>query len=659
MVNSDKLKTLVDWFKTHEIQWDQELIEIRSNNDGYGIYARKDIPKKKRVVKIPKEAVLSAKSTGIANVLDDEGIDGGCSLAISVMYEISQGTDSPWYGYLQALPAGEDLPIFWSDEDKAWLKGTEMDDAVHNDLNDLKEDYEEIVQPLMAKHTYIFTPQIVKEFFSFEKFCKISTLISSRSFEVDAYHENGMVPFADLFNHRSGNEHVHFETDFEVCDACGALEYCEHQFLEDLELGSENGKEGEHDEHWSDVDEEDEDDEEAEDNSDEEVLEDEDEEDEEDNGPLKDLEELEAKGINIWEGDNEEPTKDTCDMVLDRAVKKGEELFNTYGDHPNIVLLSKYGFCHDDNKNDYVSVTEDSIIDACLIVTKDQLVSEGAKGDDEALEMLAIERTRPRWEFFLNNESILCPKEDDEEEEDDFEEDDDHEHGGGCCGDDHMDHDGHGHGHGHSHGHQHGGKEGESSHGHKHDHAGGCCGDEDEEEEEEEEHEHEHGGGCCGGDDDGEGTKSRPYFMNEEGLYEDSLMCLLHIMFVSEEIFATFENVEEALKYFETLAEEGQGRGKKTKKTGQINQAKQRVYQVCKLLSEQRREEYSENGVITTVEEDIKAREKTENIRHRYALTCRISEKQILNKSIAYYEAAEQSASTSEPAKKKSKKGRK
>ncbi|KAI9033684.1 hypothetical protein CLU79DRAFT_801776 [Phycomyces nitens] len=555
------------------------------------------------------------------------------------MYEISQGEDSPWYGYLQALPAGEDLPIFWSDEDKAWLKGTEMDDAVHNDLNDLKEDYEEIVKPLMAKYTYIFTPKVVEEFFSFDKFCKISTLISSRSFEVDAYHENAMVPFADLFNHRSGNEHVHFETDFDVCDACGALEYCEHQFFEDLENGSEDGDE-KHDEHWSDVEDEDE-----EINSDEELHSDEENmEEEEEDDILKDFEELEAKGINIWEGDNEEPTKDTCDMVLDRAVKKGEELFNTYGDHPNIVLLSKYGFCHDDNKNDYVSVTEDSIIDACLIVTKDQLVSEGIKGDDETLEKLAIERTRPRWEFFLNNESILCPKEDDEDEEDDFEDDEhDHEHSGGCCGDetDHHHEEGESsHGHGHSHG---------------HDHEGGCCGDEDDEEEDEE-HEHEHGGGCCGGDD--EGTKSRPYFMNEEGLYEDSLMCLLHIMFVSPEIFATFENVEEALKYFETLAEEGQTRNKKSKKSSQINQAKQRVYQVCKLLSEQRLEEYPENGVITTVKEDIKAREKTDNIRHRYALTCRISEKQILNKSIAYYEAAEQSATSQEPVKKKSKKGK-
>lgn len=86
------------------------------------------------VVKIPKDAILSIKTTGIANILEDESLEGGCSLALALMYEISQKTESPWYGYLQALPIHEDLPIFWSDEEKSLFKGTEMEHAVYNDL---------------------------------------------------------------------------------------------------------------------------------------------------------------------------------------------------------------------------------------------------------------------------------------------------------------------------------------------------------------------------------------------------------------------------------------------------------------------------------------------------------------------------------------------
>lgn len=51
------------------------------------------------------------------------------------MYEIAQGEQSPWYGYLQALPdQGEDLPIFWEEEEKELFNGTEMESAVRNDL---------------------------------------------------------------------------------------------------------------------------------------------------------------------------------------------------------------------------------------------------------------------------------------------------------------------------------------------------------------------------------------------------------------------------------------------------------------------------------------------------------------------------------------------
>ena len=62
-------------------------------------------------------------------------MEGGCPLALAVLYEIAQGEKSPWYGYLQALPEqGEDLPIFWEEQEKDWFHGTEMESAVHNDL---------------------------------------------------------------------------------------------------------------------------------------------------------------------------------------------------------------------------------------------------------------------------------------------------------------------------------------------------------------------------------------------------------------------------------------------------------------------------------------------------------------------------------------------
>ncbi|KAI8340528.1 hypothetical protein BC941DRAFT_222226 [Chlamydoabsidia padenii] len=506
------------------------------------------------------------------------------------MYELSQGKESPWYGYLQSLPTCEDLPIFWSDADKAFFKGTEMEHAVENDLQDLKDDYQEIVVPLIAKYPDIFPA----DDFSMDVFQKVTTLVSSRAFEVDTYHENAMVPFADIFNHRSGDaEHVHFETDFDVCDACGALEYCEHQYLEFLEHGDQDDEQMEQgsEDDWTN----DEDEDAPNDQGD-------DDDDDEEEGPLLDLEQLELEGVNFWkdeeddtddDGDNK---KNTCDMVLDRSAKKNEELFNTYGDHPSITLLNKYGFCYDNNPNDYISVSEDNVVDLCLAVTKELLRSENNNKDDEELDTLAVERTRPRWEFFLMNESVLCPSPEDEdmphEGDDDYEASDNEEE-----------------------------EEEEHDHDHNDDH----------------DHDHDHeGGGCCGGHDDEQAKgQGKSYFANVEGLYEDTLTCLLHIMFVNQAQFDLFtKDTQNAIDYFENMAA-----GNKKSSGKDDWKMKKSVYEVCKALSENRRQNYlNEQGQWVSVQEDFEARKKTNNKREYYALTCRMNEKKIIEKSIAHYD---------------------
>ncbi|CEP15315.1 hypothetical protein [Parasitella parasitica] len=610
-----KLDILLQWFQDNKIEWDKDALEIKEANGSFGVHAKKSMKKdkagkllvKKKFVKIPKESILSIKTTGIANLLDEANLEGGCPLALAVLYEIAQGEESPWYGYLQALPEhGEDLPIFWDEQEKEWFHGTEMESAVHNDLIDLEDDYEELIEPLLEAHSYIFSrgTNLDDDPYSFDKFIKISTLISSRAFQVDAYHENALVPFADIFNHSGKNEHVHFETEFEVCDACGQLEYCEHQYLNYLE--DSDAEEGD-DAGWEDED----------------ADEDQDIEDSEEleamglDTELPDLEELENAGVDFYndndseedeDEDEDEQKKDTCDMVLDRNVQKGEEVFNTYGDHPNIALLSKYGFCYDDNKNDFVSITEDSLVECCLAITGELLKGEFPQASAKEIEKMAVERTRPRWEFFLKNEPLLCPSEDDDEHQegrDDFDEDCQD----GCCGPDGHEHD--------------------DSHGHDRSH-----GNENENEEHEHKHEHDEEGGCCGGEDDQEKEQSRPYFINYEGLFEDKLMCLLHIMFINEKKFATFtQDVDNALAYFEVLANSQSGN--KTKDTVDL---KRSIYQVCTALAEFRRLEYLEDGEWVPVEKDIEERkDSADNLRKYYAMTCRISEKKIIERAVKYY----------------------
>jgi hypothetical protein len=443
---------------------------------------------------------------------------------------------------------------------------------------DLRDDYDNILKPLFEKYKYIFHRDQLETFYSFDSFCKTSTLVSSRAFEVDAYHENAMVPFADIFNHRSGDEHVHFETDFDVCDACGALEYCDHRFLEsDF---SENDNE---DDEWDDVEDAEEDIEESEGEGEEDKEdEDEDEEHEEESDQeLQDLEALEEEGVDFWKDeDNEQPEKDTCDLVMDRSAKKGEELFNTYGDHPNIVLLSKYGFCEEENSNDFVTVDEDMVVDACVDQLTKILKEKGVKATEEQV----VNYVRMRWEFFIMNESNFLPDQEDDISEGENEED--HEEGGCGCGHSHDEAGKHDHGHKHEHG-----------HGHDHGDDDGCC-----------DHDHGEEGDENDEDDKEEEYRPRPYQIQHDGTFEDSLKCLLHIVFVDEQMFSKFvDNVEMAMGYFAELADSEKKPSKKVKKgkkkpVDMFANVKGNVNQVLHALVDRRQKAYSAAEIDGDVE---------------------------------------------------------
>lgn len=148
---------------------------------------------------IPKSACLSIRTTAIADQLADEGLVGGLGLTISVMVECARGTLSRWAGYFKSLPKAVPVPIFWSKSDVASLSGTELDGAVDGEKAALADDYTSLVVPFIKK-------QIggdIARLCDFNAFCRAASLVSSRAFHVDAYHGDAMVPFADIFNHRS------------------------------------------------------------------------------------------------------------------------------------------------------------------------------------------------------------------------------------------------------------------------------------------------------------------------------------------------------------------------------------------------------------------------------------------------------------------------
>ena len=124
-----------------------------------------------------------------------------------------------WAPYLAILPQREPLPLAWSGSEQALLAGTELVASISADVEQLQKDYETHIEPLTALYPASFPAAA----FSLAAYVDARTLTASRGFAVDAHHGQGMVPFADLFNHET-QEDVHFTGAGEVCACCGMPE---------------------------------------------------------------------------------------------------------------------------------------------------------------------------------------------------------------------------------------------------------------------------------------------------------------------------------------------------------------------------------------------------------------------------------------------------
>ncbi|KAF4588307.1 hypothetical protein EYR38_010274 [Pleurotus pulmonarius] len=225
----DKARPSVGADDENDVSLDDRLEIIHSPDAGIHIRSKnQSISTSTTVSYIPKRSILSTKSCSLAETLPQDpeythGLGAQLMLALALYKEQLLGSKSRWHGYLQSLPDFVDLPMLWQDgckdakEAVTWLVGTEVEKEMS-------------VGSLLARARRFYeamSRQFLPQDASVGGFTKAFTLVSSRAFIVDAYHGLSMVPIADAFNHSQDN-HVHIETDFDVCPLCGALYECPH-----------------------------------------------------------------------------------------------------------------------------------------------------------------------------------------------------------------------------------------------------------------------------------------------------------------------------------------------------------------------------------------------------------------------------------------------
>ncbi|KAJ2083149.1 hypothetical protein H4R24_001062 [Coemansia sp. RSA 988] len=386
------LQVLLEWFQKNKITYNKDAIEVvvqqqtrRGSNivsaGGLGVVAKRDLQSEEPLVVIPKSAVISPATGALANIFEDEELGGSLALCISVMYEMALGRVSPWYGYLKSLPRCADIPLLWNADALKWLVGTDVAKWVVTDEKDIRDDFD-VLQKLAATYPSIFVSQNGVQWDDFVCFLRVTSLVSSRAFMVDEYRGNSMVPFADIFNHLTGNANVHIESEESVCLLCGMEYGCEHMH------GCEESNADSSDEHDDEVGSQssNQDSGNSWDEATDEETTDEDSDSDEAGEELPLL--IDKSGSSVFDearnqrlnggrqgddgkeegsmSDEEEMMTGALDMVVYQPCKSGSEVFNTYGDHGSAYLLHRYGFCDAGNPFDSVTIDASFVIQAIV-----------------------------------------------------------------------------------------------------------------------------------------------------------------------------------------------------------------------------------------------------------------------------------------------------
>lgn len=316
-----KVETLLGWCSERGIVIDSRLTVQPDGNGGIGVFTGKaGIDPGETVVTIPKTAVLSARSCSLSPAITPafSGSEAQLALSAALYTELLPGPESRWYGYLQSLPDTIDLPICW----EAWMNGkTHPPEWFASDCEDIRDALNwlrgtEVERNLTGRGHGVTFPELHKYFQGVVKpllkerashdsdlngFLRAYCLVSSRAFLVDSYHGLAMVPIADAFNHAQEN-HVHLESEYQVCSECGSLDECPHD--------------------------------------------------------RNDGEDMMDTGHTLLSSEGYE-------MVVNAPVPPFSEVYNTYGESlSNAELLCQHGFVLDANEHDSLTWTSDEVFNA-------------------------------------------------------------------------------------------------------------------------------------------------------------------------------------------------------------------------------------------------------------------------------------------------------
>lgn len=329
------LDDFLGWFQANGGTVDLGVMGITEfPGSGRGAVALCDIPVDHTLFTLPRSLTLSTRTSplpllfGIHKWRAHKLHKNWVGLILCLMWEDARAHDdvpcipgaTKWSPYMRTLPMTFHTPMFWSEDDLQELKGTTVVDKIGRD--DAERAYLETLLPAIKSCPSLFPPSHLSRWYTLEAYHRAGSRVLSRSFTVSKWtnDDDSDGPAPDDGDDNADDHGSEGEPEGPVSDDMDNRANTSFGSAMDVDepvADSEVNLPENHDDTDDDED----------DPSDVAMV------------PMADL--LNAR----WRSENAklfyEPH--VLRMATTKPIKKGEQIFNTYGDPPNSDLLRRYG----------------------------------------------------------------------------------------------------------------------------------------------------------------------------------------------------------------------------------------------------------------------------------------------------------------------------
>ncbi|KAL9034528.1 MAG: hypothetical protein Q9180_005354 [Flavoplaca navasiana] len=228
---------LEKWANLNDIQHNGICIDTAGDDKGKRIVASSKVESSQNhdlLITVPPQLILSLETVWIyaksdrhlLEVLEAVGDYSRTArgailifLLLQITHNASAESDrvsvsSPWTQYVRFVPPEENLPTFWSEEERALTAGTSLEAALDAKLRSLEREFINLSDSTLSigwcqRHWW----NTGTDGLSFDDWKAVDSMYRSRALDLPGTG-HAMVPYIDMANHASGDETVAlYETD--------------------------------------------------------------------------------------------------------------------------------------------------------------------------------------------------------------------------------------------------------------------------------------------------------------------------------------------------------------------------------------------------------------------------------------------------------------